>query len=50
MVKTYKRFQSQGHVKNNIMAYSCNKFNAYCLLSCRDNSMQISKPSLSGTA
>ena len=38
VLKPYERFQSQGHVK---MAYRCSKFNAYCLLSCRDNSTLI---------
>ena len=34
------RLKSQGHVKK--IAYRCSKLNAYCLLSCRNNSTLIS--------
>ena len=42
MVQAYNTcFQSQGHITTYKMVYHCNKFNAYCLLNCQDNSMLI---------
>ena len=38
MDKAYKHLQSQGHIK---MAYHCSKFNAYCLLTCREHATLI---------
>ena len=38
VVKPYKHVKSQGHVKNGL---PLKQVHAYCLLSCRDNSMPI---------
>ena len=43
MVKPYKRLRSQSHVnkEKEKKAYRCSKFNAYCLLSCREHATLI---------
>ena len=38
MVKPYTRLHTQGHLQ---MAYRCGMFDAYCLLSCREQAMLI---------